>query len=88
MSVIKYYKNVDGVKCVDIDVNKTLTVDIKGWSRIFQYSNRDLVLREVTREDSRLKLYDAITGNVIAIYDEELDKKLNNKPALRRRSKL
>lgn len=88
MSAVKYYKDVDGVKCVDIDVNKTLTVDIKGWSRIFQYSNRDLVLREVTKEDSRLKLYDVITGNVIAIYDEELDKKLNSKPALRRRSKL
>ena len=71
------YKVVDGVKCVDIDVNATLTVDIKGWSRIFQYANRDLVLKE----DKRLRLYDAETNNVIAIYEESL----NKKPVIRKK---
>ena len=71
------YKVVDGVKCVDIDVNVTLTVDIKGWSRIFQYANRDLVLKE----DRRLRLYDAETNNVIAIYEESL----NKKPVIRKK---
>lgn len=71
------YKVVDGVKCIDIDVNVTLTVDIKGWSRIFQYANRDLVLKE----DKRLRLYDAETNNIVAIYEESL----NKKPVIRRR---
>ena len=65
------YTIINGVKCVDLDVNVTLTVDIKGWSRIFQYSNRDLILKE----DKRLRLYDAITGNIVAIYEESLNKK-------------
>lgn len=71
------YKVVDGVKCVDIDVNTTLTVDIKGWSRIFQYANRDLVLKE----DKRLRLYDAETNNIVAIYEESL----NKKPVIRKK---
>jgi len=71
------YKVVDGVKCVDIDVNITLTVDIKGWSRIFQYANRDLVLKE----DNRLRLYDAETNNIVAIYEESL----NKKPVIRKK---
>jgi hypothetical protein len=65
------YSVVDGVKCVDLDVNVTLTVDIKGWSRIFQYANRDLILKE----DKRLRLYDAETNNIVAIYEESLNKK-------------
>ena len=71
------YSVVDGIKCVDIDVNVTLTVDIKGWSRIFQYANRDLILKE----DKRLRLYDAETNNVIAIYEESL----NKKPVIRKK---
>jgi hypothetical protein len=71
------YSVVDGIKCVDIDINVTLTVDIKGWSRIFQYSNRDLILKE----DKRLRLYDAETNNVIAIYEESL----NKKPVIRKK---
>ena len=79
--MVKYNINEKGVKCVDIDVNKTLTVDIKGWSRIFQHSNRDLILRDIETEGDRLKLYDAETGNLIAIYDESL----NKKPVIRKR---
>ncbi len=79
--MVKYNINEKGVKCVDIDVNKTLTVDIKGWSRIFQHSNRDLILRDIESEGDRLKLYDAETGNLIAIYDESL----NKKPVIRKR---
>ena len=79
--MVKYNINEKGVKCIDIDVNKTLTVDIKGWSRIFQHSNRDLILRDIESEGDRLKLYDAETGNLIAIYDESL----NKKPVIRKR---
>lgn len=71
------YSVVDGIKCVDIDINVTLTVDIKGWSRIFQYANRDLILKE----DKRLQLYDAETNNVVAIYEESL----NKKPVIRKK---
>ena len=71
------YSIVDGIKCVDIDINVTLTVDIKGWSRIFQYANRDLILKE----DKRLQLYDAETNNVVAIYEESL----NKKPVIRKK---
>lgn len=71
------YKVVDGVKCVDINPDEILTVDIKGWSRIFQYANRDLILKE----DKRLRLYDAETNNVIAIYEESL----NKKPVIRKK---
>jgi len=73
--------NDKGIKCVDIDVNKTLTVDIKGWSRIFQHSNRDLILRDIDEESDRLRLYDSETGNLIAIYDESL----NKKPVIRKK---
>jgi len=79
--MVKYNINEKGVKCVDIDVNKTLTVDIKGWSRIFQHSNRDLILRDIEFEGDRLKLYDVETGNLIAIYDESL----NKKPVMRKK---
>ena len=79
MSVVKYYTNANGDKCVDLDVNVTLTVDIKGWSRIFQYSNRDLVLKQ----GSRLRLYDKDSGEFVAIYDPELDKKINKKQAVK-----
>ena len=80
---IKYYINDAGVKCVDLNVDETLTVDIKGWSRIFQYANRDLVIRE----KERLRLYDVETNKCVAVYDEELDKRLNNKQAIRRKNK-
>jgi len=73
--------NDKGIKCVDIDVNKTLTVDIKGWSRIFQHSNRDLILRDIDEESDRLRLYDTETGNLIAVYDESL----NSKPVIRKK---
>jgi hypothetical protein len=79
MSVVKYYTNANGDKCVDLDVNVTLTVDIKGWSRIFQYSNRDLTLKQ----GSRLRLYDKDSGKIVAIYDPELDKKINKKQAVK-----
>lgn len=71
------YVVIDGIKCVNIDINVILTVDIKGWSRIFMYSNRDLILKE----GKRLRLYDAITNNVVAIYEESL----NKKPVIRKR---
>lgn len=84
MGVIKYYINSDGIKCVDIKEDKIpYIVDIKGWSRIFQYSNRDLVLKEVSEPNSKLKLYDTKTNKIIAIYDDELDLTLNNKKAIK-----
>ena len=77
---VKYYTNVEGIRCVDLNVENSQKVDIKGWSRIFQYSNRDLVLKESVR----LKLFDKETGNVVAIYDEELNIKMNKKPVIRK----
>jgi hypothetical protein len=82
MSSVRYYKNKEGLKCVDLDVEKSQRVDIKGWSRIFQHSNRDLVIKD----NERLRLRDVITNNVVAEYDEELNRKLNNKPVIRKKA--
>ena len=65
------YKEVDGVKCVDIENDTCLAVDIKGWSRIFQYSNRNLVIKE----QYGLRLYDLDTDQLVAVYVEDLNKK-------------
>jgi hypothetical protein len=80
---VKYYINEEGLKCVDLNVEETCVVDIKGWSRIIQYSNRDLVVKT----NNRLNILDENTGNVVAVYDDELDMKNNNKKAVRRRAR-
>jgi hypothetical protein len=51
------YKVINGEKCVNLDMETCLAVDIKGWSRIFMYSDRDLVIKE----SCGLRLYDANT---------------------------
>ena len=79
--MVKYNINDKGLKCVDIDINITLAVDIKGWSRIFQYANRDLTLKDIDDKNDRLRLYDTETGNLIAVYDESL----NSKPVIRKK---
>jgi hypothetical protein len=80
---VKYYTNSKEEKCVDLDVSKPLVVDIKGWSRIFQYSNRDLVVKS----ENRLSIHDVETGSLVATYDEELSLKNNKKSVIKKKNK-
>ncbi len=71
------YKIINGIKCVDIDKETCLAVDIKGWSRVFMYSNRNLVIKE----SCGLRLYDSDTDQLVAVYVEDL----NKKPVIRKK---
>ena len=65
------YVLINGVKIHPIDINKTLTVNLKQWSRMIEFGDRDLIVKEGDINS----LYDAITGNKVAIYDKSLNKK-------------
>ena len=65
------YVIIGDMKIHPIDINKTLTVNLKQWSRMIEFGDRDLIVKEGDINS----LYDAITGNKVAIYDKSLNKK-------------